>query len=131
MDRSAIEFWQTGNLALFVAYPILYVVVAVAWRNLFLIPFEAPLHVLSAIGGGQCLLLTVMPTRAAFEIYCATMLIALVVEITVPSRVHNQIPAYNDRQRLGYGVLHAWAWTCFAFGIEKLFVSLVCTATVN
>jgi hypothetical protein len=124
--KGAIEFWQTGNRWRFIAYPILYVAVAIIWRNFFSPLSEAPLHVLSLLGGGQCLLLANMPERVGFAIFCAAMLIALVVEITAPSEIHGRTPTYTDRQRVGYGLLHAFAWTGFALGIEKLFVILVC-----
>jgi hypothetical protein len=54
------------------------------------------------------------------------MFVVLVTEITSPSKVHNQTPKYADGQRIGYGLLHAFAWTSFALGIEKLFIYLVC-----
>jgi hypothetical protein len=124
--KSAIEFWQRDNLWRFIAYPVLYIAVAMIWRNLFSSVSEAPLHVLSGLGAGQCVLLAEMPPGAGLGIFCFAMLMALIVEITIPSVVHGQIPTYTDRQRVGYGLLHAFAWTGFALGIEKLFLLLVC-----
>jgi inner membrane protein involved in colicin E2 resistance len=124
--NSALAFWQTGNLWRTISYPILYIVVAIFWINLFSSPTEATLHVLSVISGGQCLLLVAMSNRTGFEIFCATMFLITIVEITSPSKVLLETPTYTPRQRVGWGIFHAWAWTSFAFAIEKGFLSVVC-----
>ena len=125
-SKSSIEFWQQNNLWRAVAYPILFIVILIIWRNLFWDLSEITSRVLAKFGGGQCMLLLDIPGRAWAQIYFATMFIVSIIEITDPSRIHNAKPKYNDRQRVGYGALHSFAWTSLAFGISKLFLMLVC-----
>lgn len=121
-----VEFWKAGNFWRFLFYPILYVAVAILWRNLFFSPTETPLHVLSALGGGQCLLLVGISGGTELEIFCAAMLLITIIEIVHPSKVHEQTPKYTERQRIGWGIFHAWAWTSFGLGIEHALVAFTC-----
>jgi hypothetical protein len=102
-----IEFWQTGNRWRLVAYPGLFI------GGLFVL-----------FGDAQCFLLVF--ERAWLPIYFAMMFVVWVVEVTAPSSIHNMVPAYTDGQRASYGLLHAFAWTSFAFGIAKLWVVVIC-----
>jgi hypothetical protein len=126
VSKSSVEFWHQNNLWRMMAYPILYIVVLMVWRNLFWEQAEIPLGVLSKLGGGQCVLLVDMPARATAQIFFATMFIISIIEITDPSVINGVKPRYSDRQRIGYAVLHSFAWTSLSLGISKLFVDVVC-----
>ena len=126
-SRTAIEFWNNDNKWRLLAYPFIFIVVLLVWRNLFWDISEFPARLLSGFGG-QCLLLVTAPSKAWTQVYFVTMLAIGIIEITFPSHVHGVKPNYTDGQRIGFALLHSFAWTAFAFGIATLFVTFACPA---
>ncbi len=124
--ESSIEFWRSNNLWRMICFPILYILVLMVCRNLFWQSAEIPVHVVAKVGGGQCLLISNFPDRAAIQIYFVTMFIIAIIEVTTPSLIHNMKPKYSDRQRIWYAVLHSFAWTSLGLGISQLFRMVVC-----
>jgi hypothetical protein len=70
-----------------------------------------------------------MPDRAHAQIFFTTMFAITIIEITVPSQINGTDPIYSARQRIGYAVCHAFAWTALALGLNKLFWQLLCGGT--
>jgi hypothetical protein len=122
VSKSPIEFWRHNNLWRMIFFPILYILVLMVWRNLF---WESA-EISRKVGGGQCSLISDFPDRAGIQIYFATMFIITIIELTTPSLIHNVNPKYSERQRIGYAVLHSFAWTSFSLGISQLFRMVVC-----
>jgi hypothetical protein len=126
-EKSVLYFWKQNNLWRMIAFPVLFIVVLMVWRNLFWDRYEIPAPVLEKFaGGGQCMLLVDFPGRAWVQIYFVSMFLVAIVEITAPSLIHNVKPKYSDPQRIWYAVLHSFAWAALAFGISKLFIMIAC-----